>query len=254
MTAGGCGHMNITLSLVIPAYNEARRLPPYLESVRAHLDRCYQDAYEVIVVDDGSRDGLRDVLQPWAQCWSELIVIEHSENRGKGAAVRTGMLAARGERLMFADADGATPIDEEAKLTEALLGRAGADVAVGSRLVAAPGVTRRRTPLRGLVGRMFAGVARRWLRIPVHDTQCGFKMFRRDIGKKLFSLGHETGYLFDLELLGLADRFGAQIVEVPIRWADVPGGHLSLMRESGRILLGLWRIRRRIGRGVRGDG
>lgn len=236
--------MDITLSLVIPAYNEAKRLPPYLESVRGHLDRCYPGAYEVIVVNDGSRDRLADVLKSWAAQWGELIVIEHPGNCGKGAAVRTGVLAARGDRVLFTDADGATPINQEAKLAEAVL--AGADVAVGSRLIAASGVTRRRTPLRGLEGRLFARIAQCWLHLPVRDTQCGFKLFRRDAARRLFSLGRETGFLFDLELLGLARLLGLRVVEVPIDWADVPGGHLHPVRRAGAILLAFWRIRRRL--------
>jgi len=240
--------MKITLSLIVPAYNEARRLPPYLASVREYFDAHYPDGYEVIVVDDGSGDGLPDVLSALAAAWPELVVMRHPANRGKGAAVRTGMLAARGELLLFADADGATPIDQEAKLSEAIA--AGADVAVGSRLVAASGtlgvVTRRRTWVRGLTGRLFARLARWLLGISIRDTQCGFKMFRGEAGRKLFSLSRETGYLFDLELLVLADRLRYRVAEVPVNWADVPGGHLRLTSELGRILLGLWRLRRRL--------
>ena len=236
--------MDIALSVILPAYNESRRLPPYLGSVRRHLDERYPGGYEVIVVDDGSRDGLSEALTPLAADWPELAVMGHRVNRGKGAAVRTGMLAARGRLLLFADADGATPIDQEVKLSAAI--QAGADVAVGSRLIAGEEVTRRRTRGRAVVGRLFAGLARRWLRVSVRDTQCGFKMFRREAGRSLFSLGRESGYLFDLELLVLARRLGYRVAEVPINWADVPGGHLSLARELGRILLGLWRLRRRL--------
>ncbi len=236
--------MDISLSLIIPAYNEAGRLPPYLGVVREHLDRRYPDAYEVVVVNDGSSDGLRDVLEPLAADWPGLNVIEHATNRGKGAAVRTGMLAARGELLLFADADGATPIDEEEILCKAV--RDGADVAIGSRYVRETDVTRRRTFSRGLAGRTFAAFARRLLGISVRDTQCGFKMFRRDAGRKLFSAAEETGYLFDLELLVLADRFGLKVVEVPVNWSDIPGGNLNPVRELPRIMLQLRRLRRRL--------
>jgi dolichyl-phosphate beta-glucosyltransferase len=238
--------MTIALSVIIPAYNEARRLPPYLASVRQYLNGRYAGGYEVIVVDDGSRDGLPDVLDRWAADWPELVAIRHPANRGKGAAVRTGMLQARGRRLLFADADGATPIDQEARLSQAV--EEGADVAVGSRLIAAPDVTRRRTRIRGLAGRLFASLARWWLGISVRDTQCGFKMFRGEAGRKLFSAGCEPGYLFDLELLALADRFGYRVAEVPVNWADVPGGHLSLAGELGRMVFGLWRLRWRLSR------
>jgi len=232
------------VSLVIPAYNEAQRLPPYMAPVRRHFDERYPGDYEVIVVDDGSRDGLADVLAALSGEWPELTVMRHPVNRGKGVAVRTGMLAARGSRLLFADADGATPIDQEPKLSAAI--EAGADLAVGSRLAAAADVTRRRVWMRGLAGRSFARFARWWLGISVRDTQCGFKMFRREAGRKLFSLGRESGYLFDLELLVMADRLGYRVAEVPVNWAEVPGGHLSLMRELPKTLWGLWRLRRRL--------
>jgi len=236
--------MTLALSTILPAYNEAERLPPFLDSVRRHLDEHYQGRYEVIVVDDGSCDNLADVLKAAAVDWSELVVITHGKNRGKGAAVRTGMLAAKGERMLFADADGATPIDQEAQLSEAI--SAGADVAIGSRLIGEGEATRERTRLRGLAGRLFAALARRWLGIKVRDTQCGFKMFSREAGRKLFSSSTENGYLFDLELLVLARRFAYEVAEVPVDWTEVPGGHLSMSKEFGRIVGGLWRLKRRL--------
>jgi len=235
--------VDVAFSLVIPAFDEALRLPPFLESVRQHLDHRYPDNHEIIVVDDGSRDALPEVLAAQQDGWPELTVRRHAVNRGKGAAVRTGVLAARGDVILFADADGATPIDQEVALCKAL--GEGADVAVGSRLLAADGVQRRRSRLRGSLGRLFARLARRWLRISVCDTQCGFKMFRREAARRLFSLAQETGYLFDLELLMAAGRLGYRVAEVPVCWREVAGGHLSIAREIWRVPLGLWRIRRR---------
>jgi dolichyl-phosphate beta-glucosyltransferase len=236
--------MDPTLSIVLPAYNEADRLPPFLASVRRYLDAAEPGRYEVIVVDDGSSDRLPEVLAALTEEWPALRVIRHPENRGKGAAVRTGMLAGRGERLLFADADGATPIEEEARLADAI--RAGADVAIGSRLLAAAGQTRRRSWVRGLTGRLFAALARWWLGIKVRDTQCGFKMFRRQPARELFSRSKEPRYLFDLELLVLAGQLGYRVVEVPVSWSEVPGGHLSLARELFKLPLALWRLRRRL--------
>ncbi len=235
--------MAIALSVILPAYNESKRLPPYLAAVREYLDGRYPGDYELIVVDDGSQDGLAEAIAPLGQDWPQLAVIRHDVNRGKGAAVRTGMLAAGGRRLLFADADGATPIGEEAGLAAAI--DDGADVAVASRLLAADGVHRRRTWSRGLAGRLFAWTVRWWLGIPIRDTQCGFKMFGRQSGRRLFTLSRESGYLFDLELLLLAGRLGYRVAEVPVNWTDVPGGHLSMARELGRIASGLWRLRRR---------
>ena len=236
--------MSLSHSVIIPAYNEAHRLPPYLAAVRRYLDDRYPGCYEVIVVDDGSHDGLPGFLREAAIDWPALAVMRHAENQGKGAAVRTGMLAAAGRSLLFADADGATPIDQEAKLSQAV--HNGADIAIGSRLISGSDVTRRRTFFRGMAGRLFAGFARRWLRISVRDTQCGFKMFRREVARELFSTSQESGYLFDLELLTLAKRLEYRVAEVPVNWTDIPGGHLSLTRHLGTILIGLWRLRRRL--------
>jgi len=232
------------LSVVLPAYNEAERLPPFLASVRRYLDAAQPGRYEVIVVDDGSDDRLPEVLASLAEEWPSLGVMRHPENRGKGAAVRTGMLGARGELLLFADADGATPIEEETRLADAI--RAGADVAVGSRLVAGAGQTRRRSWARGLTGRLFAALARWWLGVEVRDPQCGFKMFRREAARELFNRSEESRYLFDLELIVLARRLGYRVAEVPVSWSEVPGGHLSLTRELVKMPLGLWRLRRRL--------
>ena len=240
--------MDLQLSVILPAFNEAHRLPCFLPSVREHLSENYPGRHEVIIVDDGSRDDTSQVLTPLQAEWCELTVLRHPVNRGKGAAVRTGMLAARGELLLYADADGATPIGEERKLTSAI--EAGADVAVGSRLLDEHGVSRRRDWTRGLAGRVFAGCARYWLRVAVRDTQCGFKMFRREAGHSLFAEARETGYVFDLELLVLAQRRGYRVAEVPVNWSEIAGGHMSLARDSAKMFFGLLRLRRRLGPGT----
>jgi dolichyl-phosphate beta-glucosyltransferase len=233
----------IALSLILPAFDEARRLPPYLQSVHAYLENCFRQPYEVLVVDDGSRDETATVIEGLSGQWAQLRLLRHAQNQGKGSAVRTGVLAARGELLLFADADGATPIEEHARLAAAI--DQGADVAIGSRLAADPAIRRSRHWYRGLTGKFFALVARRLLGISVLDTQCGFKMFRAEAGRRLFSALTETRYVFDLELLLMARKFGLRVVEVPIRWHEMPGGHLHPLRELPRIAAGLWRLRRR---------
>jgi len=245
-------HPALAISLVLPAYNEAHRLPPYLATVRAYLDSRYGQGYEVIVVDDGSSDGHAEYIECLAADWPQLRCIRHAYNQGKGAAVRTGVLAARGASILFADADGATPIGEECRLAAAI--RAGADVAVGSRLVDGAGAKRSRHWVRGLAGRLFAVMARAVLRLPIRDTQCGFKMFRGDAGRHLFAMLEEARFLFDLEVLALAVRLGYRCVEVPVNWTEIPGGHLSMTRELPRIVAGLWRLRRRVAKARREEG
>jgi dolichyl-phosphate beta-glucosyltransferase len=240
------------LSLVLPAYNEVRRLPPYLDAVRRYCDPLFSGAYEVIVVDDGGTDGLIELLGRRAAGWPQLRWVRHERNQGKGAAVRSGMRAAHGERLLFADADGATPIEEQARLAEAIA--RGADVAVASRLLAPPGLRPARQWSRSVAGGLFALAARRALRLSVRDPQCGFKMFRGDVGRRLFSMLREPGFLFDLELLLLADRLGYAVAEVPVCWSEVPGGHFHPWRALPKVLRGLWRLHGMRDEGVRDEG
>jgi dolichyl-phosphate beta-glucosyltransferase len=235
--------MTISISLIIPAFNEAERLPRFLETIRGYGSEYLSGNYEVLVVDDGSSDGCREMLAEMATQWPQLRLLCHARNRGKGAAVRTGMLAAKGDLLLFADADGATAVEEERRLRGAI--HDGADVAVGSRLMADKNVVIRRTWKRAVIGRLFAVAVRVLFGLRVRDTQCGFKMFRREPGQKLFEQLTEERYLFDLELLILAGRNGYRVAEVAVNWSDQPGSRLSLLRESGQILRGLWRLRRR---------
>jgi dolichyl-phosphate beta-glucosyltransferase len=230
------------LSIVLPAFNEARRLPTYLQRIRCYLADFYGEHYEVIVVDDGSQDDTPAVLLQLTQDWPQFRLLRHARNAGKGAAVRTGMLAAQGDFLLFADADGATPIDEEQQLRQAL--EQGADIAVGSRWAPGGEVQRRRPWHRRWLGLGFAFLMRSMLRIPVRDTQCGFKMFRRQVGHQLFALCRESGYLFDLEAMVWAQQIGYRVVELPVRWADMPGTKVRLFRDSWNMLHGLRRIRR----------
>ena len=154
------------------------------------------------------------------------------------------MLAACGDIRLFADADGATPIAEEGRLRAALA--AGADVAVASRFAQAAGVTRRRDRFRGMVGWVFKTFVHCLLPTPVRDTQCGFKMFRHAAAERLFAMSRENGYVFDLELLILAQQLGYRVAEVGVNWSEIPGSKLHMSREWRKILAGVWRIRRRL--------
>jgi dolichyl-phosphate beta-glucosyltransferase len=240
------GPAAVALSVVIPAFNEVERLPTYLRSILEYLPRLYGDLFEILIVDDGSQDGTAEMLKEFQCDWPQLQVLRHPTNRGKGAAVRTGMVAAAGELLLFADADGATPIDEEQRLREAI--RDGADVAAGSRLVASRGAERSRNGLRLLASRVFARLTRWALRLPVNDTQCGFKMFRRPAAQQIFRACDEPGYLFDVHVLLLARNLGYSVAEVGISWHDVPGSKVCLWRDSWKMAKGLWNIRRRVAR------
>ena len=223
--------------------DKARRLPPCLEQVRAYLDGSFRQPYEVIVVDDGSRDETATVVQGLASQWPQLCLLRHAENQGKGSRRADGDVGgSRGttavcrRRRRRADRRARPPGGGDL---------AGPDVAIGSRLLRDPTARRRRPWNRALTGRLFALAARRLLRISALDTQCGFKLFRAAAGRRLFAAIEETGYLFDLEIFLLAQRFGLRVVEVPIDWQEIPGGHFHPWGELPALAAGLWRLRRR---------
>lgn len=235
-----------TLSVVIPAFNEALRIAPYLAEMRRYLDATHNNDYEVVVVDDGSTDDTARLVTAIEAFWPQLRLLRLSQNRGKGAAVRAGVFVCAGSRVLFADADGATPIAEEARLADAI--RNGAAMACGSRVLPGEGVTRQRHFRRAITGGLFAWAARRLLGVRLRDTQCGFKMFTAAVAQSLFEAGEETGYLFDLELLAIAARMRYPVAEVPVSWTEQPGSKVRLFRDSFRMFRGLWRLRRQLHR------
>lgn len=237
------------LSLIIPAYNEALRLPAFLERLDRYL-KMRGKPYEVIVVDDGSRDETAALVTMLSSRLAHLTLIGSAHNAGKGAAVRLGMREARGRLRLFADADGATAIEELPPLELAIA--RGADIAIGSRTLASqdPRYTVSARRHRSLLGSLFNGIVRRLGLAGIHDTQCGFKLFRSQAAEDLFSVASVNGYGFDLELLYVAKRRGYRIAEVPINWADQPGSKVRLVRDGMIMLLDLLAVRRRAAQGL----
>ena len=232
-------------SVVIPAFNEEARLPRYLEEVVSYL-RTRGEPWEVLVVDDGSTDGTAEVVRAMAVRCPQVQLLRQRANGGKGAAVRAGMLAARGAYRLFTDADGATPIAEVKRLEPALL--AGADVVIGSRVLVDPSVSVIARPHRVAAGRVFNWlVARLGLR-SVADSQCGFKAFAADPAERLFGGLQTRGFGFDVELLLTAQAAGYRIVEVPVNWADQPGSKVGVLRHGPGMLRQIVRARLRTGR------
>ena len=210
------------LSVVIPAYNEASRIAASLDHVRTYLEGKPW-SWEVVVVDDGSADHTADVVESTAAAFGgRLRLVRCVRNQGKGAALRTGVAATRGQRVLMMDADLATPIEELDRLWAAL--DRGPRVAIGSRAVAGAEITRSQSWLRVLSGR-FGNLWIRSLAVPgVHDTQCGFKLFEGDIGRRLFALSREDRFGIDIEILCLARRrFHLDIAEVGITWRHQSG-------------------------------
>jgi dolichyl-phosphate beta-glucosyltransferase len=238
----------IRWSVVIPAYNEALRLPAYLAEVVAYFDGRGQP-YEIIVVDDGSRDHTAERVLVAQESHPGVTLYRLASNHGKGFAVRTGMLAARGELRLMADADGATPIREVERLEAAI--EAGADVAVGSRALPDRSVSREVRLHRKLSGEVFNFLVRR-LGVPaIADTQCGFKLFRGEAAAVLFGSLETIGFGFDVELLLLAGLRGYRVTEIAVNWADQPGSKVTVLKDGPRMVLQILAARRRLGRGTR---
>ncbi|NCA71412.1 MAG: glycosyltransferase family 2 protein [Sphingobacteriia bacterium] len=230
------------VTLVIPAYNEEQRLPAYLDAIRAHLDGGALRV-EVLIVDDGSKDGTAAYVERVAAIDPRVRLVRQPRNEGKGNAVKRGVLEARGRYVLFADADGATPITE----LEGLLGAVGerAEIAIGSRRLAAARIRRERTGLRQLMGNVFYSVVNFFAVPGIRDTQCGFKLFRTDVARELFRDLNESGWAFDVELLYRAQLFGYGIAEVPVNWHEVPGSKVDPLRDAVKMFLAIFRIRRR---------
>jgi dolichyl-phosphate beta-glucosyltransferase len=230
----------VQLSIVIPAYNEAVRLPRSLDDTLRFLSADSRRS-EVIVVDDGSTDGTAEFVRSVARRDDRVRLVSLPENRGKGCAVRTGVLLAAGERILFTDADGSTPIAELYRLESSLTD--GSAIAIGSRESVAAGVTVDSRIYRRVAGRIFHLFVRTVALTGVRDTQCGFKLLRADAARALFSQMRMDDYSFDIELLLRARRAGYRIAEVGVNWTHQPGSKTRMLRDGTRMTYDLFRIR-----------
>ncbi len=227
------------LSVVIPAYNEETRLPLTLGAVIAYL-RAIGRPFEVVVVDDGSQDRTA-AMAAAAGAEVRLLAMAH---RGKGAAVRAGVLASRGALALVMDADLSTPIAEVDRLCAAI--EAGCAVAIGSRALPASLVEVPQGLVRRLMGRVFNLLVRTLVLPDLRDTQCGAKLFRREAALAVFERCRTDGFAFDVEVLGMARQLGHRVVEVPVAWHDAPGSRVRPLADGVRMLLELVRIRSRV--------
>jgi dolichyl-phosphate beta-glucosyltransferase len=238
------------LTVVIPAYNEAPRIGPTLEKVRAYLEsRPY--AWELIVVDDGSTDGTTALLAGVAANFPWMRVLRNHANRGKGCSVRRGVLEARGELALFTDADLSSPIEETEKLLQALMSFR-ADAAIGSRALQRELVGVHQPWSREYAGRFFNLLVRLLTGLDISDTQCGLKLFRTKSTRRAFELQRVAGFGFDPELLYLIKHGGGKIVEIPVRWSNHPASKVHFLRDSTKMLCDLLVLRWRAWSGAYG--
>lgn len=232
----------IGLSIVIPAYNEERRLPTTLERIAAYLrEHSWEDA-EVLVVDDGSTDGTAGVVEQSRAHYPWLRLVRNPGNRGKGYSIRHGVMEAQGAWILFTDADLSAPIEELARLKEAA-DRLGARVAIGSRALDRSLIEVHQSFFRENAGRLFNLLLRVLTGMPFHDTQCGFKLFEGQAAKEIFARQQIDRFGFDAEVLYIGRLLGYRIVEVPVRWAHSEGTRVSMLRDSASMFVDLFRVR-----------
>ncbi len=232
---------NVKISVVIPAFNEAKRITPTINTLISFF-LSNQLQYEIIVVDDGSTDNTPDIINRFSSVNPSVKLIRLQNNQGKGFAVKSGILAANGDLLIFMDADGAAEISDIFKLVSAI--KNGADIAIGSRVIKSPDINVSTKFVRAILRKVLNIVVRMFLFDGIYDTQCGFKMFTRESAKYLFEKQQLSGYGFDMELLFLAKNAGYKIKEVPINWKAVPKGKLNPFWDSFRIFTDIIRIKR----------
>jgi len=220
----GTSTLRRSISIVIPAFNEEKRLPATLKKVREHLALFPWEFAEIVVVDDGSRDGTAEAARA-----AGARVLQNPGNRGKGYTVRHGMLEAKGEWALFTDADLSAPIEEMEKLWTAAE-REQAQVVIGSRALDRSLIGIHQPWFRETMGRCFNIVMRLVTGLPFRDTQCGFKLFEAPAAVEIFRRQRLDGFGFDVEALFLARRLGYRTVETPVRWNDAEGTTVSLGR------------------------
>jgi dolichyl-phosphate beta-glucosyltransferase len=230
---------SLQLSIIIPAFNEARRLPPTVVDMLDFLEGR-GDRYEIIIVNDGSSDATSSVVKKLQRLSSKVLLIEQPRNFGKGRAVKTGVLQARGTTILMADADGATPFSEIMRLEQAIAN--GADVAIGSRALESPETQISTSIHRKVMGRIFNGIVNLLLVPDISDTQCGFKLFTYRAAQFLFQRLRSERFSFDVELLFLARNAGMQVSEIPINWHNVPDSKISLIRDSAEMFRDILRF------------
>jgi dolichyl-phosphate beta-glucosyltransferase len=233
------------LSIVVPAYNEARRLPPTLTAL-VEFFRGFTRGYEVLIVVEQSTDGTLEIATKQVAQQAHFQVVDNGPKRGKGHAVRSGMLRARGEIVFYMDADLSVPLPEVLAFLRHFEEQPAVDVLIGNRQHARSRITRRQSPLREGMGKIFNCVLQTLALVDLRDTQCGFKAFRQEACRDVFSRQTVEGFAFDVEVLLLTERLGYVIEDLPVEWINSPESKVEIVSDSLRMLRDTWQIRRRL--------
>ena len=245
----------LALSLVVPAFREARRLPPNLPRIAAYCDALPLPAgqtYEALIVVERSDDGTLARAREAAAPFPRLEVVDNGPQRGKGHAVRSGMLRARGAVRLFMDADLSTPLPEVGRFLAHFAAHPETDVLIGNRRHPGSHVGRPQGPVRRHLGGLFSRLVReRVLPGAWMDTQCGFKAFRAGAAREIFSRQRLDGFSFDVEVLALAAGLGLTTRDLPVQWFDADATRVSLWRDGWKMLRDLRRVRSLVARSLR---
>ena len=238
------------LSIVVPAYNEARRLPRTLDTLRGFFREFTRTVEVLIVVEQGS-DGTLEIASEAARQQENFLAIDSGPRRGKGHAVRTGMLRARGELVFYMDADLSVPLGEIAAFLAYFEIHPEVDVLLGNRQHVRSRIVRRQSALREQMGKTFNRLLQTLGLASLHDTQCGFKAFRRAPAQAIFSRQMLDGFAFDVEVLLLAARLGFQIADLPVEWRNSADSRVRLVRDSVAMFRDMLRVRRLVDASLR---
>lgn len=226
-----------SISVIIPAYNEGARIVPTVRSIENHLRKSY--AYEIILADDGSSDSTAE--KAGKACRSKIKIVRNSVNSGKGSAVRKGLLAAKHPLVLFSDSDLSTPIEEVDSMIRCI--RSGYDIVIASRNMKGSRVEVSQPFYRRFLGRTFPFLVNLVMLLPYYDTQCGFKLYRRDAARKIACLQLLDGWSFDVEQLFIAKKLGLKVKEVPVKWIDMKGSKVNPFKNMFTMAFDLIRIR-----------
>lgn len=218
------------LSVIIPAFNEEKRIESSLEKITQYLEKNIEN-YEVLVIDDGSTDATIEIVKKFKD--KKVRLIQNTKNMGKGFSVKIGMINAKYDPLLFTDADLSTPIEETKKFLEAI--QQGADIVIASRNIPGSNIQVEQPKYRQVLGKAFPILVKNMVLPDINDTQCGFKMFKKDVGRKIFPRQTLKRFAFDVEILFIAKELGYNIKELPVTWIDKEGSKLSPVKDSLRM-------------------
>ena len=232
---------SIDLTLLIPAYNEAKRLTGSLKTILQYCQDNLNMPYELLIVDDGSTDQTPEVVKQLQSNNPSLVLHRYSQNRGKGHALKTGMAQAKGKYILFMDADLSTPIEHVSEFLVKL--REGMQVVIATRKSAGANITKRQPILRETMGKGFTWLSNQILGLRFTDLTCGFKAFESAAGKDLFHRQKIDGWAYDSEVLFLASRAGYKTCEIPVTWVNSADSKVRLGRDTFTSLISLFQIR-----------